>query len=140
MSFTRSSGKDSSTDCCKEFESEMRHFKVALVQMNAGREIGPNIDAASRLIREARGAGAELILTPENTSLIEQKRSLVLEKARTEAEHPAIPAFKLLAAETGARTAGDAVRLTDAGALDLEATEDGSEITVWEMWSELAFR
>jgi deaminated glutathione amidase len=102
MNSTRSSGKESSTDCCKEFESQMHRFKVALVQMNAGREIGPNIDAASRLIREARGAGAELILTPENTSFIEQSRSLILEKARTEPEHPAIPAFKLLAAETGA--------------------------------------
>jgi hypothetical protein len=38
----------------------------------------------------------------------------------------------------GALAVGDAVRLTDAGALDLEATEDGTEVTVWEMWSELA--
>src|SRR5262245_35660219 len=102
MNFTRSSEKGSSTDCCMEVESKMRSFKVALVQMNAGREIGSNIEAASRLVREARGVGAELILTPENTSFIEQKRSLILEKARTEAEHPALPAFKLLAAETGA--------------------------------------
>lgn len=80
----------------------MRSFKVALVQMNSGREIGPNIDAASRLVRDARGAGAELIVTPENTTMIEPKRALILEKARTEAEHPAIPAFKSLAAEIGA--------------------------------------
>ena len=32
---------------------------------------------------------------------------------------------------------GDAVRLTAAGALDLVADEDGTEVTVWEMWSEL---
>jgi redox-sensitive bicupin YhaK (pirin superfamily) len=38
----------------------------------------------------------------------------------------------------GALAPGDAVRLTDAGPLDLEATEDGTEVTVWEMWSELA--
>ncbi len=80
----------------------MRSFKVALVQMNSGREIGPNIDAASRLVRDARGAGAELIVTPENTTMIEPKRALILERARTEAEHPAIPAFKSLAAEIGA--------------------------------------
>ena len=53
----------------------MRSFKVALVQMNAGREIGPNIDAACRLVREARGAGAELIMTPENTTMIEDRKS-----------------------------------------------------------------
>jgi deaminated glutathione amidase len=80
----------------------MRHFKVALIQMNSGREVGPNIDMASRLVRDARGAGAELILTPENTTMIEPKRASILEKARGEAEHPAIPAFRLLAAETGA--------------------------------------
>lgn len=80
----------------------MRSFKVALVQMNSGREVGPNIVAASRLVRDARGAGAELIVTPENTTMIEPKRALILEKARTEAEHPAIPAFKSLAAEIGA--------------------------------------
>jgi len=43
-------------------------------------------------------------------------------------------------AGAGALGTGDAVRLTDAGALDLEATEDDTEITVWEMWSELSMR
>jgi redox-sensitive bicupin YhaK (pirin superfamily) len=38
----------------------------------------------------------------------------------------------------GALAPGDAVRLTDAGPLELEATEDATELTVWEMWSELA--
>lgn len=80
----------------------MRSFKTALIQMNSGREVGPNIDIACRLVREARGQGAELILTPENTTMVEPKRALILEKAKTEAEHPAIPAFRTLAAETGA--------------------------------------
>jgi predicted amidohydrolase len=76
-------------------------FKVACVQLNAGREIAPNIAAASALIREAKAAGAEFILTPENTGLIEPKRPLVLEKAKPEAEHPGVPAFQSLAAELG---------------------------------------
>ncbi|HXV23203.1 MAG TPA: carbon-nitrogen hydrolase family protein [Alphaproteobacteria bacterium] len=80
----------------------MRSFRTALVQMNSGRELGPNIDVTCRLVREARGAGAELILTPENTTMVEPKRALILEKAAGEAEHPAIPAFRSLAAETGA--------------------------------------
>jgi redox-sensitive bicupin YhaK (pirin superfamily) len=37
----------------------------------------------------------------------------------------------------GALDAGDAVRLTDAGALDLVATADDTEITIWEMWADL---
>lgn len=98
-----SSGRGSSTACCGERERRiMRSFKTALVQMNSGRDVGPNIETTCRLVREARGAGAELILTPENTTMVEPKRAHILEKACTEAEHPAIPAFRLLAAETGA--------------------------------------
>jgi predicted amidohydrolase len=74
-------------------------FKVACVQLNAGRDIAPNIAAASALIREARSKGAQFILTPENTGMIEPKRPLLLEKASPEADHPALPAFSSLAAE-----------------------------------------
>lgn len=81
--------------------SEMT-FKVACVQMTAGREIEPNIAAAAEAIRAARAAGADFILTPENTTMIEPRRALILEKAQPEDEHPAIPAFRALAAETGA--------------------------------------
>ncbi len=37
----------------------------------------------------------------------------------------------------GSLAPGDAVRLTAAGATDLTATADDTEITIWEMWSEL---
>ena len=76
-------------------------FKVACVQLNAGRDIAPNVAAASALIREARAKGAQFILTPENTGMIEPKRPLLLEKAKPEADHPALPAFSSLAAELG---------------------------------------
>jgi deaminated glutathione amidase len=74
-------------------------FKVACVQLNAARDIAPNIAAASALIRKAKAQGAQFILTPENTGMIEPKRPQMLEKAKPEAEHPAIPAFSALAAE-----------------------------------------
>ena len=77
-------------------------FSVACIQMNSGREIGPNVEAASRLIREARKAGADFILTPENTTCIEPVRERVLANAHGEDTHPAIPAFQSLAAEIGA--------------------------------------
>jgi redox-sensitive bicupin YhaK (pirin superfamily) len=38
---------------------------------------------------------------------------------------------------TNALAAGDAVRLTDAGRLELVAVEDDTEITIWEMWADL---
>lgn len=76
-------------------------FKVACVQLNTARDVAPNIAAAAALIREARAKGAQFILTPENTSMIEPKRPLLLEKAKPEAEHPGLPAFSSLAAELG---------------------------------------
>lgn len=79
-----------------------RRFTVGLVQLNAGREIGPNVAAASALIREARARGADFILTPENTGMIEPKRQLLLEKAEAETRHAALDAFRALAVETGA--------------------------------------
>ncbi|MGE3969117.1 MAG: carbon-nitrogen hydrolase family protein [Dongiaceae bacterium] len=79
-----------------------RRFTVGLVQLNAGRELGPNIEAASALVREARAKGADFILTPENTGMIEPKRPLLLEKAELEAAHGTLDRFRALAAELGA--------------------------------------
>ena len=76
-------------------------FKVACIQLNAARDIAPNIATASALIREAKAKGAQFILTPENTGMIEPKRPMMLEKALPESEHPGIPAFGALAAELG---------------------------------------
>jgi predicted amidohydrolase len=70
--------------------------------MNAGRELAPNIAAASALIRQARAAGADFILTPENTGLIEPRREALLEKTQLEGDEAAVPAFAALARETGA--------------------------------------
>jgi Predicted amidohydrolase len=66
-------------------------FTVACIQLNSGRELGPNIETTQRLVREARRAGAEFILTPENTTCIEPKRDLILAKAQPEASHPGHP-------------------------------------------------
>jgi predicted amidohydrolase len=77
-------------------------FKVACVQPNSGREIAPNIEAVSAMVRQARAAGADLITTPENVSMMEIRNRLALEKARPQDEHPALAAFQDLARETGA--------------------------------------
>jgi predicted amidohydrolase len=77
-------------------------FKAAGIQLNAGREIEPNIRAAADLVRRARDAGADLIMTPEVSDMIEPKRALRLDKAREEAAHPMLAAFRALARETGA--------------------------------------
>ena len=80
----------------------MTSFNAACIQLNAGREVEPNIRAASDLVRRARDAGADLIMTPEVSDMIEPKRALREEKARAESAHPMLAAFRDLARETGA--------------------------------------
>jgi predicted amidohydrolase len=77
-------------------------FKAACIQLSSTREIEPNIAAAGELIRRARDAGAELIMTPEVSDMMEPKRPLRLAKAKDEANHAMLGAFRELARETGA--------------------------------------
>ncbi len=77
-------------------------FKAACVQVTAGRELAPNIETALRLGREARAKGADFIVYPENVTMIEPVGAEAIKKALPESEHPAIPAFRALARETGA--------------------------------------
>jgi len=78
-----------------------RPFTAACIQLTAGPDLAPNIAVAAERIREAHALGAELVLTPENTTMIEPRRALLLEKAVPEARHPGVPAFAELAAELG---------------------------------------
>jgi predicted amidohydrolase len=75
--------------------------KFACVQMTAGPEVGPNLDTAAALIREAAGGGAKFIFTPENTSIIEPNRERAQAKSFTQDEHPGLPHFSKLAKELG---------------------------------------
>jgi deaminated glutathione amidase len=77
-------------------------FTAACVQITSQREFAPNIQAVGDLVRRARDAGAELIMTPEITGMFEPKRDLHLAKATDEAGNPALAAFRDLARETGA--------------------------------------
>ena len=77
-------------------------FIAACVQTNSARAPEVNIRAASDLVRRARDAGAEFILLPEIVNMIEPKRELLFQKAKNEADDPALAAFRALAGETGA--------------------------------------
>jgi len=77
-------------------------FRVACIQPNSGRDIASNVEAVGALVRRARAAGADLITTPENVSMMEIRAKLAREKARPEDDHPALGAFRDLARETGA--------------------------------------
>jgi predicted amidohydrolase len=74
-------------------------LNVACIQMRSGVEVNANVDAASAMIRRAAGEGAELIATPEMTSLLDRKPGAVFAKSTTEAADAALAAFRALAAE-----------------------------------------
>ena len=78
-----------------------KRFTAACVQMTSGPDPEANIAAVSDLVRRAHDAGAALVMTPETTDMIAPRRALALEKARGEAEHAGLSAFRALAAELG---------------------------------------
>jgi predicted amidohydrolase len=46
-------------------------FTVGLVQMRSGLDPAANLDAAIKLINEAKAGGADYVLTPEMTNIME---------------------------------------------------------------------
>jgi len=78
-----------------------KSFKAACVQMNSAAEIAPNLESAGQFIRAAAGAGAQLVMTPENSTLIDPNRARALAKTPPEEAHPGVPYFSALAKERG---------------------------------------
>ena len=74
-------------------------FRLACVQLNAGAEIEPNLEAASILVKSAVVDGAQLISLPECVSLIEPDRAILQKKCEVENDSVALQFFKHLAAE-----------------------------------------
>ncbi len=74
-------------------------FKAACIQLTAASDHAPSLKVAEGLIRQAKAAGADLIMTPETTSLIESRRAATIEKSLPEESHPGIALFSELAAE-----------------------------------------
>ena len=79
----------------------MTSLKAACLQVNASNDMDANIQAAAALACDARAAGADLVVMPENVSMMEWGRANILAKALPEADHKALHAFKELARETG---------------------------------------
>src|SRR5690349_5929938 len=77
-------------------------FTASCIQFTSARDYEPNIRVVSDLVRRARDAGADLVMTPENTGLTEPIGKLRREKARDEANHPVLAALREVARETGA--------------------------------------
>ena len=80
----------------------MTTFKASLIQTNVSNEIAENVAFVQEQARLARDAGADFIMTPENTGLIGANRTETLEKAQTEESHAMLAAARASARETGA--------------------------------------
>ena len=74
-------------------------FRVGLVQMCAGRDVGKNIATAAGLIRAAARGGAQYVQTPEMTNILELERPRLLAAIKPEVEDPAVAQFRALAGE-----------------------------------------
>ena len=79
----------------------MSTFKAAAVQMRSGVDVGRNVIEAERLIRAAAAAGAEYVLTPEMTTILDRDRERLLAAIASEADDPSLAAFRALARELG---------------------------------------
>ena len=76
-------------------------FTATCIQFTAGPDPEPNSRQVADLVRRARDAGADLIMTPEASNLIASGRQR-REKARREADDPFLAGMRDLARETGA--------------------------------------
>jgi predicted amidohydrolase len=72
-------------------------FRAGLVQMRTGRSPQANLDAAAKLIGEAKSGGADYVLTPEMTNVMEASRAKLLAAIVAEESDSCLAMFRELA-------------------------------------------
>jgi len=95
-------------------------FKAAMIQMRSGLSPSANIDAAARLIGEAKDAGADYVQTPEMTNIMEVKRERLFAAITEEAADVSLARFRELAKKLGLtiHVGSLAIKLTDERAVN----------------------
>jgi deaminated glutathione amidase len=76
-------------------------FKAAMIQMRSGLAPAANIDAAARMIGEAKSAGADYVQTPEMTNVMEVKRERLFAAIVEEEADTSLATFRELARKLG---------------------------------------
>ncbi len=76
-------------------------FRAACIQLRCGDDVAENVRTASDLIRQAHGAGAQFVATPENTSLMAADAGAKLALAKREKDDLALSALSAVAEELG---------------------------------------
>src|SRR2546423_1315793 len=72
-------------------------FRVGLIQMRWGRVPAANMDAAARLIGEAKAGGADYVQTPEMTNILELSREKLFAALVPEEQDASLATFRELA-------------------------------------------
>ena len=76
-------------------------FRVGLIQMRTGRTPQANTDAAVTLIGEAKSGGADYVLTPEVTNIMESSREKLFATIMAEENDPTLATLRDLARTLG---------------------------------------
>jgi predicted amidohydrolase len=79
----------------------MTTFTVGLVQMRSGLDPAHNLDAAVKLIEQAKANGADYVQTPEMTNIVANKRDIMLAATAPEESDASLAAFRTLARKLG---------------------------------------
>ena len=74
-------------------------FTAAMVQMRTGLLPEPSLEQATSLIREAARQGADYVLTPEVSNMMQQNRKALFELLAAEQDDRSLKAYRGLAAE-----------------------------------------
>jgi len=77
----------------------MNQFDVACIQLRTGNDVAENIKTVTGFIREAAAGGADYIITPETSHLMEMNSKRLFASTAYESEETAIQSFANLAAE-----------------------------------------
>ena len=74
-------------------------FTAAMVQMRTGLLPEPSLEQATKLIREAKAQGADYVLTPEVSNMMQVNRKMLFEHLAAEEDDLSLKAYRALAAE-----------------------------------------
>src|SRR5437868_11367112 len=74
-------------------------FTAAMVQMRTGLLPEPSLEQGVKLIRDAAAQGADYVLTPEVSNMMQLNRTALFEHLKSEAEDASLKAYRTLAKE-----------------------------------------
>src|SRR2546425_10899915 len=74
-------------------------FTAAMVQMRTGLLPEPSLEQATRLIREAKAQGADYVLTPEVSNMMQHNRKALFELLASEEDDKSLKVYRALANE-----------------------------------------